>query len=504
MADTDRGPFPRDASQRFVCCGQHNRVRQVASIESWVRYRALGCGVADGAAVPLRLRDRIRAARAGPHFVSPAAERVSSGWDDLTGRGGCAKALASAMTPPVSISASGTLARALQRPGPSAAMRAATTRVLARHGADVEFSTIAHRRVVQTPQLRGDAHKMVASVNRTGGSGDEDRNVFWARWCPSALLVALGDHDDIETVRKAAAHANTPAAALAAVAVSGDYTTRSAAATNPGCPTAVLAALSADKGLLKVCAANPNCGAGTLQRLAQQQFDASNPDGCSEMLSNRNCDSATIEILSRHPVAFVRCAAASHRACPPKTLARLARDHHTHTRVSAAKHHRCPAAVVAMLADDNHTVVRVAAAANPVCPPEVLAVSALDEVHEVRSAVGSNISCAEGVLYALAGDDVSWVRKAVARNAVCPPELLEQLAQDRMAGVACVAVAHPDCPQSVLRVVAETAATTQARQATQEDREMWVSAANNRACDAETLTLFASSDNELVRRYARR
>ena len=476
----------------------------VASIESWVRCWALDSGVADGAAMPLRLRDRIRAARAGPHFVSPAAERIGSGWDELTGRGGCAQALASAMTPPVSMLASGTLAQALQRPGPSAAVRAATTRVLARHGSDVEFALITRIRIAQTPQLRSDAHKMISSGNGTGGSGDEGRDVFWARWCPSALLVALGDHNDAKMAHKVAAHANTPAAALAAAAVSGDYTTRRAAAANPGCPAAALVALSADEGLLRVCAANPNCGTGTLRRLAQQLLDAADVNGCSEMFSNRNCDSATVEILSRHPVAFVRRGAASHRVCPPKTLARLARDHDMQTVVSAAKHHRCPAAVVAMLADDDYTAVRAAAAANPVCPPKVLAVSALDEEHKVREAVGSNINCAEKVLYALAGDDVSRVRTAVARNAMCPPELLERLAQDRMDGVACVAVAHPDCPQSVLRAVAETAATTQARQATQEDCEMWVSAAHNRACDAETLTLFASSDNDLVRRYARR
>ena len=465
---------------------------------------ALDSGVADGAAMPLRLRDRIRAARAGPHFVSPAAERIGSGWGEMTGRGGCAQALASAMTLPVSMLASATLSRALRRPGPSAAVRVAATRVLARHGSDVEFESLTRRRIAQTPQLRSDAHKMISPVNRTGGSGDEGSDVLWARWCPSALLVALGDHSDAETAHKVATHANTPAAALAAAAVSDDYATRRATAANPRCPAAVLAALSADTGLLKVCATNQNCGTGTLRQLAQQQLDARNPHGCAEVLSNRNCGSATVEILSRHPAAFVRRAAASHRACPSKTLTVLARDHDMQTRVSAAKHHRCPATVIATLADDHHTAVCVAAAANPVCPPEVLAVSALDVDYNVREAVGSNISCAEGVLYALAGDDIPRVRKAVAGNAVCPPGLLEQLAEDSVSAVACRSVRHPDCPQSVLRAVAETAATQPRDTATQRDLEIWVSAATNRACDVETLALFASSDNDLVRRYARR
>jgi len=179
-----------------------------------------------------------------------------------------------------------------------------------------------------------------------------------------------------------------------------------------------------------------------------------------DRLTDPSCDSDDLELISRSPIAQVRCLVAQHPQCSPETRAKLSQDDDISVLIAMAGSLYSPAEILIDLSNNEHIAVRQAVAANPACPHRVFSTMLRDTAPAVWKGMASNPNITSEEAIALYDRHTLSVQLALMSNPGCPIALFERVARDwieydrAQPEVLCTLASNPSCPAQVLNVLA--------------------------------------------------
>ena len=254
---------------------------------------------------------------------------------------------------------------------------------------------------------------------------------------PLALAVLATDDDSFDIVFRALIHPRCPPAALATAAVHRSEGVRAAAASNANCDPDVLHRLASDPSTMvrRATFANPS---------ATPTPDPDDETAAEGLAANPATSTAQLRVLAHRWGAETRAAAAANPNCGPGLLDELA-DTEPSVTLAAAANPNCGRHALERVYRTGSALRRAAAAANPACPPDLLAGLAADRRNDVRAAVAANPSVDTDTLTALTRDHGDIVASRAATNPACSPTHI-QILRNRSGIQARLAVAaNPAC-----------------------------------------------------------